>query len=302
MAKNKFILLMVLCISIAKPLSACDICGCSTGNYFIGPFPQFSKHFIGIRYSFRNYNTVLRSDNTQFSKDHYQTTELLFGTQIGTKWQLLAFIPFNVNRSISDDGIKQNNGLSDVTLMGSYNLFNKIKLTGDTETVQHQLRIGGGIKLPTGKFSPDTNDFISSVNSQTGTGSFDFLFITSYSYKIKNWSLISNGTYKINQAADNFKFGNRLAATAFISRSFRYKTTTFNPNIGMLYENLDVNKINNRKIKESGGSVLLAAAGIEMRFKSIAIGCNIQLPLLSDLSGGQTNAKIRGMVQLSYVF
>lgn len=302
MAKTKFILLTALCIFVAESLSACDICGCSTGNYFIGPFPQFSKHFIGMRYSFRNFNTVLKSDNKQFSKDYYQTTELLLGTRVGRKWQLLMFIPFNVNRSVSDDGIKQNKGLSDVTLMGSYNLLNKIKLTGDTEAVQHQLWIGGGIKLPTGKFSPDTSDLISSANSQPGTGSFDFLLITSYALKMKNWTFTSNATYKINQRAHNFKFGNRFAATAFISRSFHYKTITFNPNIGLLYENLGVNKINNEKIKDSGGSALLSAAGIEMRFKSIAIGCNIQLPLISDLSSGQTNAKIRGMFQLSYVF
>lgn len=302
MAKIKIFLLTVLCIFIAESLSACDVCGCSTGNYFIGPFPQFNKHFVGMRYSFRSFNTVLNSDNTQFSKDYYQTTELLLGTQIGRKWQLLMFVPFNVNRSVSDDGIKQNNGLSDITLMGNYNLFNKIKLAGDTEAVQHQLWIGGGIKLPTGYFLPDTSDLIPSANSQPGTGSFDFLLISSYALKIKNWGFTSNATYKINQAASHFKFGNRFAATAFISRSFHYKAITFNPNVGLLYENLGVNTLNNEEIDGSGGSALLSAVGIEMRIKSIAIGGNIQLPLITNLSEGQTNIKSRGMIQLSYVF
>jgi hypothetical protein len=255
-----------------------------------------------MRYSFRNFNTVLKSDNTQFSRDYYQTAELLLGTRIGRKWQLLMFVPYNLNRSVSDDGIKQNSGLSDITLMGSYNLLNKIKLTNDTEAVIHQLWIGGGVKLPTGKFSLDTGNLVSSANSQPGTGSFDFLLITSYTLKIKNWAATSNATYKINQSAYNFKFGNRFAATAFISRSFRYKTISFNPNIGLLYEKSDANKINDKNIQDTGGSALLWAAGIETRLKSMAIGCNVQLPLISDLSNGQTNVKIRGMVQLSYVF
>jgi hypothetical protein len=302
MAKFKIILLMAVCIFITKPLSACDICGCSSGNYFIGPFPQFNKHFVGMRYSFRNYNSVLKSDNSQFSKDHYQTAELLFGTRICKKWQLLLFVPYSVNRSVTDDGIKQNQGLGDVTLMGSYNLFDKLKMLSDTEVVQQQLWIGGGVKLPTGKFSVDSNDIISSANNQPGTGSFDFLALATYTLRIKNWGLSSNATYKINQSASNFKFGDRFAASAFASRSFYLGKVTLSPNAGLLFENLAANKLNNETIKETGGYTLLTAAGLETRFNRFAIGGNIQIPLVSDLSGGQTIVKVRGMLQMSYVF
>lgn len=281
---------------------ACDICGCNSGNYFMGPFPQFTKHFIGMRYSFQNFSTVLKSDKSQFSKDYFKTTELLLGTKLGKKWQLLAFVPYSMNHTISDDGIANNNGLGDITLMGSYNLINSIRTTQDTEAVRQQVWIGGGAKLPTGRFKPNMADFLASVNSQPGTGSIDFLAVATYLLQFKKWAVNSTATYKYNQSAYNFTFGNRFAATVFVSRSFQCKAITFSPNAGLLYTNLNANKITNTKVNDTGGYTLLSAAGFQARYRQFTIGCNAQIPLLANLSSGQTHIKMGGMVQLSYTF
>ncbi len=298
----KKVFLSILISFTVYPSFSCDLCGSSSGNYFIGPFPQFNKHFIGMRYSFRSFNTVLNSDNTQFSNDFYQTTEVLAGMKLGKRWQLLSFVPFNTNHSLTDDGIRQSSGLGDITLLGNYNLFNKMALTKDTATVSQQLLIGGGIKLPTGNYIVDTSEVVSSASRQPGTGSFDFLINATYIIKIKNWGINSNANYKINQSASNFKFGNRFSATTFIFHSFRYKNASISPNIGLLFENLGANKNHNEKINETGGNVLLSGAGIETRIKNVAFGFNMQLPLVQNLSNGQTNTKMRGMFQLSYMF
>jgi hypothetical protein len=298
----KRIILFVLLIFSIHETFACDICGCSSGNYFIGPFPQFNKHFVGIRYSFRTFNTVLKSDHAQFSKDFYQTTELMGGMKIGKRWQLLTFVPFNINYSATDDGLKQSSGWGDITLLGNYNVFDKIALTKDTESVSQQLWFGGGVKLPTGRFAVDTNELASSANRQPGTGSFDFLVTSTYTLRIKKWGLTSNANYKINQSASNFKFGNRFSATAFIFHSFQIKKIGISPNAGLLYENLSANETHNIQINDTGGNVLLFGTGIEARLKNIAFGFNAQLPAMQNLSGGQTNTKVRGMVHLSYMF
>ena len=188
---KKIFFIFFLALSVQN-IFACDICGCSSGNYFIGPFPQFNKHFLGMRYSFRNFNTVLKSDNNQFSNDFYQTVELWGGIRLSKKWQLFIFAPFNINHSITDDGRKQNNGFGDITIIGNYNLLNELKLNRDTETASQQVWLGGGLKIPTGKFTPDTSEIVLSANTQPGTGSFDFLLSASYSLQVKNWGMNSN--------------------------------------------------------------------------------------------------------------
>jgi hypothetical protein len=298
---KKIFILFLLTLSFQNAYT-CDICGCSSGNYFIGPFPQFNKHFFGMRYSYRSFNTVLKSDNNQFSKDFYQTVELWGGLQLGSKWQLIVFAPYNINHSVTDDGNKKNSGLSDITIIANYNLLNKKYLNKDTETVSQQLWLGGGIKVPSGKFVVDTSALVASANNQPGTGSFDFLISLTYSYQIMSWGINCNLNYKINQEAENFKFGNRFSAAGFIYRSIHISDVTFSPNIGFLYENLAPNISLNKKVEDTGGNDLLSALGIETRYGKIGVGFNVQLPLYQNLSNSQTNTKIKGMMHLSYMF
>src|SRR5205085_1898213 len=121
----KKIYLSFLLLFFISGAFACDICGCSTGAYFIGPFPQFTKHFLGLRYSFRSYHSHVANDATQFSKDFYQTVELWGGMNMGKKWQLIVFVPYSINRQTSDDGTRHSNALGDVTLIANYKLLDK---------------------------------------------------------------------------------------------------------------------------------------------------------------------------------
>ena len=298
---RKFIFVFLLVISIQQ-LFACDICGCSSGNLFLGPVPIFNKHFIGIRYSFRSFSTVLKDDNNQFSNDFYQTTELWGGFKIKNKFQVLGFVPFNINHSNTDDGIKSNNGFGDMSVLGNYNIFNKMSLNKDTMTVGQQLWIGAGVKLPTGHFSVESSENVSSANSQAGSGSLDCLLTASYTLVIDSWGLSSNINYKINQAASDFRFGNRYTANAFAFRSFQSGKNSFSPNVGLLYENLNPNELSKTKIKSTGGYDLLVAVGLETVFDRINIGFSAQIPLVSNLSDGQTKINMRGMLHLTYAF
>lgn len=281
---------------------ACDLCGCNSGNYFIGPLPQFTYHFASMRYIFQPYNTTLRSDNSQFSNDQYQTTELMLGTRIKSNWQLLAFIPYNESRLESDDGINQHHGMGDITINGNYNLMNRLTLNKDTNTIDQQLWIGAGIKLPTGEFNVQESEIVSSANSQPGSGSLDFLLNALYTFQIKSWGLNANINYKINQSAEHFKFGNRFSPTVFLFRAFHLGLLTLNPNIGLLYELFGANWYNNEKVADTGGHTLFAGTGLEIQYKKLAIGCNVQLPVSSELSSGQTHALTRGMCHISLLF
>ncbi len=124
--KKIFLLYCFLSISFTG-LFACEICGCGTGNFYMGLLPNFKSKFIGIRYSYLHYQTQLAADNTQFSNDYYKTTEIWSGWNIGNKWQVLAFIPYRFNKKISDDGVKETNGLGDISLLANYQLLHTRK-------------------------------------------------------------------------------------------------------------------------------------------------------------------------------
>jgi hypothetical protein len=284
-----------------QQVSACNFCGCSSGNYFLGPTPQFNKHFFGLRYSFRSFNTVVKNDDTQFSKDFYQTAEIWGGLKIKNKFQVLAYVPYNFNHSITDDGVKTNHDFGDIILIGSYKFLDKNSLTKDTLTVQQQLWIGAGVKFPTGHFDVDTSELVS-ANTQAGTGSFDFLLTSSYDITIDDWGLVSDISYKINQAASDFRFGNRFTASSIVFHSFYLTENSFSPNIGLHYENLNPNEFAKTKIENTGGYALLGSVGLETRFDKIIIGFNAELPIIENISDEQTKINCRGMAHVSFAF
>jgi len=298
----KKILLITTLILSAPHIKACDICGCSAGNYFIGLFPQFRKHFIGLRYSFRSFHSSVAGDASQFSRDFYQTTELWGGFNIGKKWQLIGFIPYNINTQNSDDGKSHRNGLGDISFIANYRLLDRSRRDAKGNRISQQLWIGGGLKLPTGKFSADPDDIIAGANNQPGTGSADLILNAMYSLHINEWGINTNANYRINQSAKDFRFGNRFSSSAFVFHSMILAKKDFIPNAGVLYENLQANKLSSVKIEQTGGNALLAAVGADISLGKVSTGFNVQLPLHQDLSAGQTTAKVRGMLHITLAF
>ncbi|MES1215757.1 MAG: transporter, partial [Bacteroidota bacterium] len=263
------------CISLLFIFSsrACEICGCGVGTQYIGLLPQFNHHFFGTRYRFSSFNTRLYDDPSEFSKDFYQTIEFWGGLNIGKRWQLLGFVPYNIVYQNSDEGITHRNGLGDITLLANYKLLDK--LSGSKHTVSQQIWIGGGVKLPTGKFSVDPSDpdLASIANSQVGSGSTDFLLNAQYNIRINKIGISSNVGYKINTTnKDNYKFGNRFSANSFVFYTVPVGKTVLMPNIGILYDHSAANDLQNTKINLTGGNLLMASAGTEITLNKVSLG------------------------------
>src|SRR5947209_730116 len=163
---KKFFLLITI-ILITCTANACDICGCGLGNYYIGMLPQFDRSFIGMRYHYMHFHTQLANDKTQFSNDYFQSTEIWGGMNIGKRLQVLAFIPYSFNKQISDDGLRKSNGLGDIALLVNFPLLEKSSLNKNNKLVFQELKIGGGIKLATGKseIDPSASDIVALANS-----------------------------------------------------------------------------------------------------------------------------------------
>ncbi len=299
---KKILLATALLISSFVTAMGCEICGCGTGNYYIGMLPNFHKYFIGLRYQFSSFKTELKDDPSQYSKDFFQTAELWGGINIGKRWQLLAMVPVNIIHQVSDDGTTNNSGLGDIALIANYKVFESSAATKSKKLFTQQLWIGGGIKLATGKFTADPTDaaLVALANTQTGSASTDFLVNAQYNISINKFVISTAGRYKINTAnTDQYYFGNKFSANSFAYYSLGKKTTV-TPNAGLLYEHNNANKLRGQKIDQTGGYLFSTAAGAEVSLKQITVGFNVQLPLTQRFSNGQTDTKLKGMLHVTF--
>lgn len=301
MTKFFSVVLMTISISFSK-IEACDICGCGVGNYYIGILPQFNHQFFGFRYHASSYSTRLASDPTQFSKDFYQTIEWWGGWNIAKKIQLLTFVPYNFNHQNSDDGVTSKKGLGDIIFLANYKVFDIRSASASDKIISQQFWLGGGIKLPTGKFDaePSDPDLAAIANGQLGSGSTDFLLNAMYNIRINQFGINSTATYKLNSAnKDQFKFGDRAAITSFAYYAIPVAKTVISPNVGLLFEHTKPSELQNNKIDLTGGSILNSSFGAEFGFNRISVGFNVQVPLTQNFAENQTKEKAKGLVHIS---
>lgn len=301
---KKFLLIVISFVFIAG-LQACPICGCGVGNFYMGLLPDFKTKFIGVRYQYMRYHTQIAGDAEQFGNDYYKTAEIWGGFNLGKKWQVLAFIPYHFNKQITDDGIINKNGLGDVTTLVNYNLFHKQNMNMQKRSLHSQdILIGAGVKLPTGKYHLDLDDpeiELGDVNSQLGTGSVDFLLNAAYNVRMNDFGINTSLNYKINTTnSEKYNFGNRFSANGFGYYNITANAFSVSPNIGLLYETTSGNHLQGKIVEETGGYAAFAASGIELSYKKITVGTNVQIPVAQNFAHGQTTAKLRGMLHVSF--
>ncbi|SDN44246.1 hypothetical protein SAMN05421820_107394 [Pedobacter steynii] len=309
MMKKKIIISLILLCSTAFASFACDICGCGVGSYYLGILPEFNKRFIGLRYQHKSLQTHLGplGQRTPITADEtYQSAELWGGWNIGSRFRILAFVPYNFNKRESQTGNGTKNGLGDIALMGYYKLLDKSGTLGERLLVQ-SVWIGGGIKVPTGKYEPSERLVIqeSPNNFQLGTASTDFTLNAAYDIRYNDLGLNTNVNYKINtENKYNYRYGNKLTANMLAYYKFRLaNVVTVAPNAGVLYETADKDVENNKyNVEVSGGYSLSAVAGIEVAMKGLSFGTNYQNVRAQDLAGGRAKAGNRVMVHMSLPF
>lgn len=281
---------------------ACEFCGCGVGNFYLGILPQFQKNFVGVRYQVQDFNSHVGLHPSLATTEHFQSTELWTRFYITPKLQVISLIAYHFNEQTTTTGKVYLDGLGDIPILANYNIINTTNQP--LRDVNHNLWLGGGIKLPTGKYQfQDSPDQVANPNFQLGTGSVDFMINTIYTVRYKKIGLNSDITYKIN--SDNqqrYHFGNKLSGTASFVFVQQVKKVGLMPYVGTYYENSGVNVSDGITISDTGGSALFAAGGLEMYWSRYSMGFNYRNPVSQNLANGRINAHDRAMIHVTVLF
>lgn len=300
----KKILFSVFTLLFATGAFACPFCGCGGSNVYMGLMPEFRRAFMGVRYNYSQFHTVLYNDPSQFSTNYYNSVELWGGVNISKKFQVLGFIPYYSNKQVDDDGIAKPHGLADITVIGQYQLFTKTALTRGKKVIQQGLWVGCGLKLPTGSFNLDLNDpdiSVADINAQLGTGSTDFLLNGMYNIRVENFGVNASVNYKINTAnRQHYKYGDKFSSNLIAYYRLGIKKLGVSPNAGIGYESIASNLLSSKKIQYTGSNVTNLILGLEFTVRKIGLGLNAQLPVAQNFAEGQTQLRFKGMAHLTF--
>ena len=273
-------------------MSACDICGLGTSNYNPILFTQLSKNYLSINYLHRLYH-IQGSDG--LNKEYFNTILVSGQYSITNKLQLVAMVPYQVNKQKNAKAINDLRGLGDITLMGNYRLWNH---EGISKT--HSLVVGAGVKLPTGKYKAVKSAAIEEQNFQLGTGSIDYLVNGTYRLNVHQWSFSAVGSYKYNTAnKQDYRYGDVLTAGATALYRKEFKNFSLAPFVQLMNEKQMMDANDHLLRAHSGGNALYTGGGFDLSTSRFGAGVNYQFAAKQNLFGGEINARPRLSAYLS---
>lgn len=307
---KKILILLICLIAGFGEAYACDICGCGVGSYYIGLLPDFKKKFIGLRYQYKTLRSHLGPGGTTSyltTNETYQTAELWGGWNIGKRFRVLGFVPVNFNSRENQGATMSRSGIGDIAVVGYYQLMDKQHTTGNGKLLVQSLWIGGGVKVPTGKYEPTEHRENEDTpnNFQLGTASTDFTLNAMYDVRLMDFGVNGNVSYKIN--TDNkydYRYGNKFTANLLAYYKIRVaEKVTLTPDAGVLYETAEKDTEAKRyRVDISGGYSLLATVGMEATLGVVSIGGNFQPAISQQLADSRIKAGNRVMVHVTYLF
>lgn len=294
--------------------NACSICGAGSGNMYMGIYPNYKKSFLSIRHNYEAHNTFLLNDPMQYSHNFYNTTEIMLGSNIGKRLQIVAVVPYRSILQNHDDGRFTKKGLGDISISTNYKLYNTSLSARVPGRLSQELWIGGGIKLATGfsnvDFTDTTTTTLADINTQIGSGSTSLLFNLRHSMEMSGFGLNTSADVKVGLTnSQGYQYGSVLTFSSTAYYRFKIQNVSVVPNVGLIYEKLNGNRINGSKIilndglnsgtYETGGYSFGMIGGVQASYKNVSIGVNVESPIQQEFAKGQTKLLIKGMAYIT---
>lgn len=297
----KQIVLGMLFILITTFSYACDICGCAANAFSVGMLPNSKHHFIGVRSSFRWFESQPAPDGHGYrgvSNQFFTTTELFGRYKIGKRFQVQAFIPYVFNQK-TDSVTTGIHGFGDVIAFGNFVFVDNMDSLN--RKFRHSGTIGLGVKAPTGQFFKLGFE---ELNMLPGTGAVDFLANLNYSVQYKNFGLQNETgfTYKTENKY-KYRFGNALS----ISQLFFYRWDVNEdlkiiPQIGINYMH-NWKDLKNGELSEdtfNGGDIYNGQINLFVLYRNIGINVQMFIPVSQQLNRGYVTQKAMLRIGINY--
>lgn len=277
----------------------CDACGCSASGGSMGFGSMLNNNFVGLRYMKQSYTS--RDGifaNSPWIDENFNTIQAWARVPVTEKIQISALVPYHFNERQLTAGTENIEGLGDITVMALYTVFETKK---DSTFFTHKINVGGGVKLPTGKFKEANN--LGSVNQsfQLGTGSWDFPIVSEYVIKHKNLGLNTTLNYIFKtENSKNYQYGDQFNYAGTFFYLFDLKSVQIVPQAGLAGEVYQTNQQHGLDLPNTAGDILFSKFGIEAGKDKFSVGINAMLPINQNLSSGNMEANYRWSINLNY--
>lgn len=277
----------------------CDACGCSASGGSMGFGSMLNNNFVGLRYMKQSYTS--RDGifaNSPWIDENFNTIQAWARVPVTDKIQISALVPYHFNERQLTAGTENIEGLGDITVMALYTVFETKK---DSTFFTHKINLGGGVKLPTGKFTEANN--LGSVNQsfQLGTGSWDFPIVSEYVIKHKNLGLNTTLNYIFKtENSKNYQYGDQFNYAGTFFYLFDLKSVQIVPQAGLAGEVYQTNQQHGLDLPNTAGDILFSKFGIEAGKDKFSVGINAMLPINQNLSSGNMEANYRWSINLNY--
>ena len=203
---------------------------------------------------------------------------------------LFGIVPYLDKTRLSTEGGQRrrrgDSGLGDAIVLGRYTIYSRDRL-GETRRLAPFV----GLKLPTGE--DNATDSFGRLDQplQLGSGSWDPIVGTSFSWQTFDWEFDSAVQYRFNTKANNFEFGDQ----ARLDLSFQYRLWPHTLGAGVpafFYGVLESNLIYAGKNEEGGiskpdrgGTTWFLAPGLQYVTRRVVLEAIVQIPAVQDLNG-----------------
>lgn len=281
---------------------ACDVCGCAAGGSYFGILPMHQRHFLGTRYQYRSFKTEHIANDPNASQEHFHTFDLWGRFYPNPHWQIFGFVPYHFFEQRLNDNSLKNNGLGDISIVTYYALLN----TGDS--IRHRFRhnwyVGGGLKMPTGKSSSrDANGLSIHPNLQMGSGSWDFILSSNYTFRFGNQGLFTDVNARYNTTNPNhYRFGHRFNTTFKYFHWWELNEGVLLPSIGTYSEWITTDLELNHSIDDNAGAIHFATIGLDFYYKQLAINGLYQIPIVQKIGAGLVQTQQKWSLNFSFLF